>query len=136
MSDPSRSLQPEDLSTSHKKSEDDYQQTPPHTPSPGNKTLYPDHRTPSPLDPTRPDVIPKSAPMNSPFSTAAPLDLSNPFPFPFPFGMLGGMPANSAMMAQLAKGLPQDLHTQMGLLMPPNSLGLSGSSIYFFLYTS
>ena len=105
-------------------------QTPPHTPSPGTKTLYPDHRTPSPLDPTRPDVIPKSAPMNSPFSAGGgggtPLDLSNPFPFPFPFGMLGGMPGNGAMMAQLAKSLPPDLHAQMGLLIPPNSLGLSG----------
>ena len=101
-----------------------------------------DGRTPSPssaaLDPNRPDVIPKSAPMNHhipfPGGGPAPLDLSaNPFSLFMgnPFGMLGGggpggLPANHPLLPHLTGagkgggGLPSP--EQLGLILPPNSL--------------
>ena len=111
-----------------------------------------DERTPSPaiLDPTRPDVIPKSAPMNIPFSAAAalaatsggtgsPLDLSS-HPFSLfmgnPFGMLGGAggPGNpllphltaAAAAGKGGLGMAGDLG-----LMVPTSLALTGKKFYF-----
>ena len=119
--------QPQDLSTSGKKLEDGSQKdgSPRLSPSPPDRSAskLDDQRSPSPsdrttLDPVRPDVIPKSAPMNIPFSSA-PLDLtpgSNPpFPFPFPFSILGAS-GSPSILSQLAKSMPpQDLH---GLLLP------------------
>ena len=110
-----------------------------------------DERTPSPaiLDPTRPDVIPKSAPMNIPFSAAAalaatsggtgsPLDLSS-HPFSLfmgnPFGMLGGAGGpgnpllphlNAAAAGKGGLGMAGDLG-----LMAPTSLALTGK---IFIY--
>ena len=112
-----------------------------------------DERTPSPaiLDPTRPDVIPKSAPMNH-FSAAAamaaargvgggsPLDLSsNPFHLFMgnPFGMLGGggSPGNHPLLPHLTAaanagkglpGMPGMPGSDLGLILPPSSLALTG----------
>ena len=143
-----RNQQPEDLSTNGNKKVDDEAAQPGRAPpspaspahSPGAK--YHHQRSPSPssiIDPVRPDVIPKSAVMNA-VSAGAPLDLSSHFPFLLagggnPFNMLhgggGGLPGN-AMLSHLAKtaglggGGVADLHN-MGLILPPNSLGLSGN---------
>ena len=126
--------QPEDLSTACKKSDDGSQKySPQRTPSPRDKSLskLDDQRSASPLssagglDPLRPDVIPKSAPMNIPFTTA-PLDLtpgSNAFPFNLlstPFSMITNPPSPS-ILSQLAKTAGQDL-AGLGVLLPQPGL--------------
>ena len=136
--------QPQDLSTANKKPDDGSQKDgspPQRTPSPGSrdKSQLDDQRSASPLsstpglDPLRPDVIPKSAPMNIPFTTT-PLDLtpgSNPFPFNLlgpgaPFSLMNNPPAPS-ILSQLAKAVPQDLTgLGLGLLgLPPASGALN-----------
>ena len=130
--------QPEDLSTACKKPHDGSQKySPQRTPSPRDKSLskLDDQRSPSPLsstgglDPLRPDVIPKSAPMNIPF-TSAPLDLtpgSNAFPFNLlstPFSMMTTPPSPS-ILSQLAKTAGQDL-AGLGLLLPQPGPGGPG----------
>ena len=136
--------QPQDLSTANKKLDDGSQKDgspPQRTPSPGSSSRDKssarhdaDQRSPSPLstgglDPLRPDVIPKSAPMNIPFTTT-PLDLtpggSSAFPFSLlttPFSMMSSPPAPS-ILSQLAKTAPQDL-PGLGLLLPPTSGGMN-----------
>ena len=135
--------QPQDLSTANKKPDDGSQKDgspPQRTPSPGSrdKSQLDDQRsassplsnTPPGLDPLRPDVIPKSAPMNIPFGTS-PLDLT-PGSNPFPFNLLGpgalfslmNNPPSPSILAQLAKAAPQDLG--FGLLgLPPASGALN-----------
>ena len=138
--------QPQDLSTANKKPDDGSQKDgspPQRTPSPGgrDKSQLDDQRsassplsnTPPGLDPLRPDVIPKSAPMNIPFGTS-PLDLtpgSNPFPFNLlgpgaPFSLMNNPPSPS-ILAQLAKAAPQDINgLGFGLLgLPPASAALN-----------
>ena len=123
--------QPQDLSTSSKKPDDGSQKdcSPRLTPSPLDRTAskLDDQRSPSPLsgsglDPVRPDLIPKSAPMNIPFS-GAPLDLTPGSTAAFPFNLLSGSPfsmmagpPSPSILAQLAKAGPPDLQH---LLLPP-----------------
>ena len=162
--------------------------TPPSGSSAEKNGSFADHqgggRTPSPavnssaaanaiLDPTRPDVIPKSAPMNHPphipfsaaaavaaasaaggvSSTGSPLDLSaNPFSLFMsnPFGMLGGAAAAAAagnpLLPHLAAAaaaagkasgggippVPPMPGADLGLILPPNSLALTGKKLNFF----
>ena len=134
--------QPQDLSTVSKKPDDGSQKdrSPQRTPSPRDKSLSrlldQDQRSPSPLsttggglDPLRPDVIPKSAPMNIPFTTA-PLDLTPGSNAAFPFNLLGSPfsmmnnPPSPSILSQLAKtASPHDLAAAagLGLLLPPSS---------------
>jgi len=127
--------QPQDLSTTSKKLDDGSQKdgSPRLTPSPMDKAMsnLEDQRAHSPmtnsgLDPVRPDVIPKSAPMNIPFSTT-PLDLT-PGSNAFPFNLLGPPFSNpttpSSILSQLAKTAPHDLQN-LGILLPPTSGGMN-----------
>ena len=130
----SRNL-PQDLSTAAKKGDGSQaDESPSH--SPRNKSRLDDQRSPSPsssnngLDPLRPDVIPKSAPMNIPFTGA--LDLTPGGTPSFPFNLLGSgspfsmmtTPPSPSILSQLAKANPQDL-ASLGLLLPTSAAGLN-----------
>ena len=136
-------LLPQDLSTAGKKHDEDGSQKDEslrQTPSPRNKSRLDDTRSPgssSPssnngLDPLRPDVIPKSAPMNVPFTGALDLTPGTGHPsFPFnllgnsPFSMMTTPPSPSILSQLAAKTNPADL-AGLGLLLPTSAAGLDG----------